>query len=180
MPNSIKITRVILEIKKHGRKDTKFTPRRGRHIPMWSNSMTLNFKTVSTILKCSCKGTVFEGRNTASGPTAYNTLLRDTLRKYELSLTTTTWRGLRIQMEKTASKYEGYLNVQWISRRGCRQGVVLDQRLGREPVTDNNESCYEMTGLGRALWNCLINGIQARDVEAGMSGSVAYELYYQG
>jgi hypothetical protein len=58
--------------------------------------------------------------------------------------------------------------------------VALDQRLGREPVTDINESCYEITGLGRALWSCLINGIQARDLEAGMSGSVAYELYYQG
>jgi hypothetical protein len=96
-----------------------------------------------------------------------------------VSRTTTTW-ALRMQMERTASKYVGYLNVHWISRRGCRQGVALDQRLGREPVTDISESCYEMTGFGRALCSCLINEIQAWDLELGMSGSVAYELYYEG
>ena len=54
--------------------------------------------------------------------------------------------------------------------------MALDRRLGREPVTEINESCYEMTDLGRALWSCLINGIQARDQESGMSGIVAYGL----
>jgi len=150
---------------------------------MWSSRMNLNFTTLSTILKYYCKETGFEGRERCQPElyVQYNVhYCRTRWGSTSVSRTMTTWRALRMQMERTASTYERYLKVHWTSRRGCRQGVALDQRLGREPVTDINESCYETTGLGRALWSCLIKGMQTWDLELGMSGSVAYELYYQG
>jgi hypothetical protein len=74
--------------------------------------MSLNFKKVGTILKYSCRETVFKGREHCQRAHYVQYVTAGHAEEItSVPRTTTTWQTLRMQMERTASEYEGYLNV---------------------------------------------------------------------